>query len=104
MAIEDQTFSRTNPFWEQFKEFRARLRENVVSYGCKRSDTEELLHEADVAIRKAMADEFDAYAWGDGEDYHMEEYEAMVQISGRITHNIELYKMRRIHREGVDTT
>ena len=99
MAAED--LSRTNPFWEQFKEFRARLRDNVVNQSVhdEPDRTDKLLREADVAIRQAIADEFDAYAWGDGEEYHLEEYEAMVLIGERIKRNIEMRKMRRIRDE-----
>ena len=85
-----------NPFWKEVTQRRQELRGMVLGPEFSARDNPRLLELIEELLEKlppALADELDAFTWGDGELYHLDEANAMETLQGRLS------KRRRELRE-----
>lgn len=77
-----------NPFWKEVSQRRQELRGMVLGEGQSSvRDNPRLLALIEDLLEKlkpALADELEAFTWGDGELYHLKEAEVMETLQGRL--------------------
>ena len=92
-----------NPFWQEVSRRRQDVRALVVGeYKGSARDRPEFLAIIEDLLEKlkpALADELDAFTWGDGEEYHLDEAHAMEVLQERLENRRREYIDRQAQRE-----